>query len=223
MEISPHVHYIKLIGANVFLIVEEDGLTLVDTGMPFSTRKIVGYVRSIGCDPADLRTILITHTDFDHVGGVRALKKVSGAKVCASQNAAEALAKGISSRELKFGKLLTPLLSGFEKTFHLPKVAVDEILSPGQVLPILGGLEVIDTSGHTPGHLSYYAKGPGVLFAGDSLRTRPGEILYNLYPAITWDGDKAIASTRKQKELNPKVVCSGHGPVVYESEMKFPA
>jgi len=223
MEISPHVHYIKLVGANVFLIVEDDGLTLVDTGMPFSSRKIVDYIRSIGCAPADLKSILITHADFDHVGSVKALKKVNGAKVCASQAAAEALAEGISSREIKFGQLLTPLLSATEKVFHLPKVAADEVLSPGQVLPILGGLEVIETSGHTPGHLSYYAKDSGVLFAGDSLRTRPGEILYNLYPAITWDGDKAIASTRQQKELNPKVVCSGHGPVVYEPEMKFPA
>lgn len=223
MEITLHVHHIHLTGANVFLIVEEDGLTLVDTGMPFSARKIVGYIRSIGCNPANLKTILITHADFDHMGSVKALKRISGARVGASQAAADALAEGVSSRELKFGKLVTPLLSTFEKMFHLPKVTVDEILSPGQILPMLGGLEVIDTSGHTPGHLSYYAKGPGVLFAGDSLRTRPGEILYNLYPAITWDSDKVIASTKLQIKLNPKVVCSGHGPVVYEPEMKVPA
>jgi glyoxylase-like metal-dependent hydrolase (beta-lactamase superfamily II) len=223
MEIIPHVHYVKLIGANVFLIVEEGILTLIDTGMPFSARKILGYIRSIGCDPASMKTILITHADFDHVGSVKALKKASGAEVCASRAAAEAMAEGVSSRALKFGKLLTPLLSAWEKVFHLPKVNADVILSPGTVLPILGGLEVIDTSGHTPCHLSYYAKGPGILFAGDSLRTRVGEILYNLYPAITWDSNKVIASTRLQKELNPKVVCSGHGPVVYEPEMKFPA
>ncbi|MGD8454826.1 MAG: MBL fold metallo-hydrolase [Anaerolineales bacterium] len=222
MEIIPHVHYLNLIGANVFLIVEEDSLTLIDAGLPFYTRRIFSYIRSICCDPADLKTILITHADFDHVGSVKALKKASGAKVCASQAAAEAMVEGISSRELKFGKVFTPLISTFEKLFHLPRIDVDEILSPGQILPILGGLEVIDTPGHTPGHLSYYAKGAGVLFVGDSLRTRPGETLYNLYPAITWDRDKAIASTRRQKELNPKVVCSGHGPVVYAPEMRFP-
>lgn len=222
MEIIPHVHYLNLIGANVFLIVEEDGLTLVDAGLPFYAKKIIRYIRSIGRDPAALKTILITHADFDHVGSLKTLKKASGVKVCASQAAAEAMAEGISSRELKFGRVLTPLLSAFEKIFHLPKIYVDEILSPGQVLPILGGLEVFDTCGHTPGHLSYYAKDPGILFAGDSLRTRPGEVLYNLYPAITWDNDKAIDSTRRQKELNPKVVCSGHGPVVYAPEMRFP-
>lgn len=222
MEIIPQVHYIKLIGANVFLIVEEGGLTLVDTGMPFSSCKILGYIRSIGSDPADLKTILITHADFDHVGSVKALKKVSGAKVSASKAAAAAMAKGVSSRELKFGKLMTSLLSFLAKTFHLPRIIVDEILSPGQILPILGGLEVIDTSGHTPCHLSYYAKGPGVLFAGDSVRTREGQILYNLYPSITWNGEKVITSTRHQKELKPKVVCSGHGPIVYEQAMRFP-
>jgi glyoxylase-like metal-dependent hydrolase (beta-lactamase superfamily II) len=223
MEIIPNVHHIPLNSANVFLIREEDGLTLIDAAFPFTTSKIVRYIRSIGHDPANLKNILITHADFDHIGGVKALKRLSGTKVYASQPAAKAMAKGISSRELNLGRLITPVVSFLEKTFHLPKVNVDEILSPGQTLPILGGLEVIDTSGHTPGHLSYFAKETGVLFAGDSLHTRTGEIIYNLYPSITWDRDKVIASTRLQAELNPKVVCSGHGPVVFGPELRFPS
>lgn len=223
MEIIPNVHQVSFNSTNVFLIIDEDGLNLIDAAMPFSAPKIARYIRSIGRDPVDLKRILITHADFDHVGSVRALKKRSGAKVYASKAAAEAMAEGVSSRELKLGKVASRVMSYLERIFHLPKVRVDEILTPGQVLPILGGLEVIDTSGHTPCHLSYFAKEVGVLFAGDSLHTRTGNINYNLHPSITWDRDKVIASTRLQKNLNPRVVCSGHGPVVYESEIEFPA
>ena len=99
---------------------------------------------------------------------------------------------------------------------------VDEVLSPGQTLPILGGIEVIDTQGHTPGHISFYAKETGLLFAGDSLITRTGKINLNISPAITWDREKTIASTRRQAELKPNAVCSGHGPVVFEPEGEFP-
>lgn len=223
MEIIPNVHHIHLQGTNVYLIIAEDGLTLIDAALPFSTKKITQYIQSIGHDPANLNRILITHADFDHIGGVKALKKLTGAEVYASRLAAEAMAEGISSRRLKLGKLSTPLVAFLEKTFHLPKIKVDEILSPGQVLPILGGLEVIDTSGHTPGHLSYFAKEVGILFAGDSLHARTGNIEYNLYPSITWDREKMIASTSLQAELKPKIVCTGHGPVVSGPELRFPS
>lgn len=223
MEIIPNVHHILIHDANVYLIIDEDGLTLIDAAFPFSTRKIVDHIRTIGHDPADLKRILITHADFDHVGGVKALTKLTGAKVLASQKAAEAMAKGISSRRINMGRLLTPVMAFGESLFHLPKITVDEILSPGQVLPILGGLEVIDTAGHTPCHLSYFAKEVGILFAGDSLHARTGNIQYNLYPSITWDKEKAIAATHLQAELKPKIVCAGHGQVVSEPELRFPS
>ncbi len=223
MEITPNVHHIRLNDANVFLIIEEDGLTLIDAAFPFTTRKIRQYIHDIGHDPATLKRILITHSDFDHVGGVKALQRLTGAKVYASQLAAEAMAKGIASRTLNLGQLLTPVIAFFERIFHLPKIKVDEILSPGQVLPILGGLEVIDTSGHTPGHLSYFAKEAGILFAGDSLHARTGNLRYNLYPSITWDREKTIAATSLQAKLKPKIVCAGHGPVVSEPGLRFPS
>ena len=223
MEITPNVHHIPLNDANVYLIVAEEDLTLIDAAFSFTAKKIVGYIQSIGKDPANLKRILITHTDFDHVSGVKALKKLTGAKVHASQAAAEAMAEGISSRTINLGKLFTPVVAFLEKIFHLPKTRVDEILSPGQVLPILGGLDVIDTSGHTPCHLSFFAKEAEILFAGDSLHARTGNIQYNLYESITWDREKAIAATSLQAELKPKIVCAGHGAVISGPELRFPS
>jgi len=223
MEIIPNVHRIPLLSANVFLIIDEDGLTLIDAAMHSSVKKILSYIRSCGQHPARLKHILLTHADIDHVGGAKALKAHTGAKVCASKIAAGALAEGKSSRELGVGRVGKLWFSLMHRVFTSSmRMDVDEVLSPGQTLPILDGLEVIDTQGHTPGHISFYAKAAGLLFAGDSLRTRTGKIILNISPAITWDREKTIASTRRQAELKPKAVCSGHGPVVFEPEGEFP-
>lgn len=222
MEIVPNIHQFSLLSANVFLIIEKKGLTLVDTAMHSSTNKIVRFIQDLGHNPADLKQILITHTDMDHVGGAKALKELSRAKIYASESGARAMAEGKPPRELKLGKIGGFLFSLMLKSSRQSKLEIDEILAPGQKLSILGGLEVIDTAGHTPCHLSFYAKKPGILFAGDSLRSRTDKLLFNLSPVITWDREKSINAVKRQAELKPKFVCTGHGPVVNRAKRKFP-
>ena len=54
--------------ANVYLVAIDDGLLLVDTGMPGNARRIVAYIESIGRQPAELRCVVLTHCDIDHIG-----------------------------------------------------------------------------------------------------------------------------------------------------------
>jgi glyoxylase-like metal-dependent hydrolase (beta-lactamase superfamily II) len=100
-------------------------------------------------------------------------------------------------------------------------VEVDEILEEGQVLPILGGLQVLETPGHTPGHISLFSPSAGVLFVGDSIVSRDSGLMASI-PANTWDQDAAATSVRKQAALGALVVCSGHGPVVKDALGKMP-
>ena len=151
---------------------------------------------------------------MDHVGGAKALKVLSGPKIYASESGARALAEGKPSREQKLGKIGSFLFSLLIRSSRQSKLEVDEILTPGQELPIFGGLMVIDTSGHTSCHVSFYAKKPRVLFAGDSLRSRIDKLMFNLSPVITWDREKAIDAVKRQAELNPKFLCTGHGPTL---------
>lgn len=216
-QIIPNVYYLPLLMANLFLVVEDDGLTLIDAGVRSSLRKILRAIAAIGEDPARLSRILLTHADLDHVGSAAPLKAQTGARVYASQVAADALAEGRSSRPLQLG-----LLSGAFARSKSMQVAIDEILTPGQVLPILGGLGVVDSPGHTPGHLSFFARKHALLFAGDALRSRPDSLRYNLAPPITWDAAAVVASTQRLEALNPEIVCTGHGPVVYAAAGKFP-
>jgi glyoxylase-like metal-dependent hydrolase (beta-lactamase superfamily II) len=67
--------------ANVYLVVTQDGLLLVDTGMPGSARRILRFIERLGWQPGDLRDIVLTHCDIDHVGSVAELRARTGARV----------------------------------------------------------------------------------------------------------------------------------------------
>lgn len=223
MKITDNIYVVPEVRANPYLIVDADGLTLIDTGLPGSDKKILAYIVNLGKSPQDLKRIIITHADLDHVGGLFPLHKASGARTYASQIEADAMAAGKPSRVIKrrgfsWRRLMMTILSPFMKP---KRFKVDEILEDGQVLPIGGGLRVVSTPGHTPGHISLYAPASGVLFCGDSMVTEPN-IIHGSRPGLTWDDAQARASEKKQAALGARIVCSGHGPIVQDAAGKFP-
>ncbi len=223
MEIIPNVHLIPGIVANPYLILDSDGLTLIDAGLPGSHRKILKYIEDLGRHPADLKRILVTHSDIDHVGSLAALKKATGARVYASAIEAEAIKTGKPSRQIQYRRTLRRILMNIVgRMVKASPVGIDEVLSEGQTLPVLGGLKALETPGHTPGHLSFFSPSQGVLFAGDSMVSDAQGGLHSSRPELTWDQSKAADSTRRQANLKPGIVCPGHGPVVTEAAGKMP-
>jgi glyoxylase-like metal-dependent hydrolase (beta-lactamase superfamily II) len=221
VQIIENVHHIPDVACNTYLIVEADGLTLIDAGLPGSTGKILGFISSLGRSPRDLKRILITHSDWDHVGSLRPLHKASGARTYASRLEALAMAEGRPSRPTKTPSS-TPLLRRLKRFFFRPpRFQVDEILVDAQVLHILGGLKVIDTPGHCPGHISLFAASKGILFCGDSMVTEENKILGSR-PIYTWDAALAQEAVKKQAGLGARILCSGHGPVIMDAEGRFP-
>jgi len=223
MEIVANVHLIPNIVANSYLIVDPDGLMLIDTGLPGNQKKILNYISGLGRSPSNLKRIIITHADIDHTGSLYALKKATGARVYASAIESEAMSKGRPSRQIKgqrsfFRRLLMGVVGRFMKA---APVRADEILSEGQILPVLGGLRVVETSSHTPGHISLFSPTIGILFTGDSIVSREEGLVRSLQH-LTWDEAKADESARKQAALGARIVCSGHGPVVMDAVNKFP-
>jgi glyoxylase-like metal-dependent hydrolase (beta-lactamase superfamily II) len=223
MEIIPNVHCLSGAIVNCFLIIDGDNLTLIDTGLPHNDKKILKYLASLGHKPGDLRRILITHSDGVHVGGLAALKAATGARTYASEIEAKAIAEGRSSREIrvKARGLMRLRFALTRMLFKTKPVVIDEFLTDGQELPALGGLRAVATPGHTPGHLSFFAPGLGILFAGDSLNSGNGE-LSGSKGTYTWDREKADASMRLQASLGAKIVCVAHGKVVMDAIGKFP-
>jgi len=223
MKIIDNVFIVPGVVANPYLIVDPDGLTVIDTGLPHSEKKILAYVTSLGKRVQDVKRIIITHADFDHIGGLAALQAATGARTYASRIEADAIARGKSSREINpsgfsLRRVLFALIRPFIKA---TPVKVDEILAEGDTLPVLGGLRVVETPGHTPGHISLFAPSAKVLFCGDSMVSDQNG-LQGSRPGITWDETKARESERKQATLGANIVCSGHGSVVTDANGKFP-
>jgi glyoxylase-like metal-dependent hydrolase (beta-lactamase superfamily II) len=221
MEVIDNVHCIPGTIVNCFLIVDADGLTLVDTGFSRNAKKILKYIIELGHKPSDLRRILITHSDSDHIGGLASLKEAIGARIYSSEIEAKAIAEGHSSRETKASGLTRIQFAITRIFFKVKPGTVDEFLTDSQQLPILGGMRVVATPGHTPGHISFFAPTAGILFAGDSLTSANGK-LYGSRRVYTWNQEKANASVRLQAALGPKIVCVAHGKVVMDAIGKFP-
>jgi glyoxylase-like metal-dependent hydrolase (beta-lactamase superfamily II) len=223
MKILENIYLVPGVVANPYIIVDADGLTLIDTGLPRSSSKILAYVASLGKSAHDVKRILITHSDLDHVGSLAILHKLTGARTYASQVEATAVSTGRASRQIKRSgfsarRLMFAILGPFMKAAPFQ---VDEILAGGQTLPVLGGLRVVDTSGHTPGHISFFEPNSGVLFCGDSMVTDENGI-HGSRPGLTWDDAKARESEKIQAALGAHILCPGHGPVVMEAAGKFP-
>jgi glyoxylase-like metal-dependent hydrolase (beta-lactamase superfamily II) len=157
---------------NAFLIDDGDaGLTLIDSGYPKHADAIIEGIRSIGREPSDLKHILITHAHPDHLGSA---KQLSGGTTPISLHPADAgVAKaGILQPTMKAGPgLLNGILFRVvmpKKAGEFPAFVPDIEFADGDVIEVAGGIEVIHTPGHTPGHVALlWKKDRGLLFAGD--------------------------------------------------------
>jgi glyoxylase-like metal-dependent hydrolase (beta-lactamase superfamily II) len=82
-------------------------------------------------------------------------------------------------------------------------------IEDGDVLPLLGGLEVIHTPGHTPGSVCLYARGPRILFTGDVIQVRRGRLAF-ASPIFSHDHAQARASVRRLTEFDVDIIAFSH-------------
>jgi glyoxylase-like metal-dependent hydrolase (beta-lactamase superfamily II) len=200
---------------NLTLIVdEENGNTLVDAGLPGQVEAIGAALAEAAIEVRELRRIIFTHQDLDHVGSGAALVRQSGATVLA--HPADAPHIEGRQRPLKFTpEMLEQRPQMREVLERLEPVGVDEYLEDGDRLDLAGGTRVIFTPGHTPGHLSLYLERPKVLVAGDAL-TAEGGHLNGPNPSMTLDMRPAMQSIRRLAELDVETIVCYHGGVVGE-------
>jgi len=216
-EIQPDVYWLDGKSVNLYLGVEADGLTLVDTGMPKSEGMVMQAISTLGFQPADLKRILITHADLDHAGSVAAIQAATGAVVWASAETAVYLQNGRSPDHLP--RLIQFLSNAFFKYKPAPAASLQSFQA-GDVLPVLGGLEVLATPGHTLDHHSLFRVTTGLLFAGDALNTRDGR-LQSTPPRITADKNAARQSALRLLEKEPTLFACGHGAPLADPDGQY--
>lgn len=223
MKIIDHVYLVPGVMANSYILVDPDGLTVIDTGMPHSEKKNLKYIAHLGWSPRDIKRILITHADLDHYGCLAALQLASGACTYAGRIEAEAMAKGQSSRPVNrnVGRFQRFMINMMGSLLKATPYQVDEFLTEGQILPVLGGLQVLGTPGHSPDHLSFFSATGSILFCGDSMKSNANGLRVSR-SRNNWNQPMAEASAKKQVALQAHIICPGHGPVIWEAQSKFP-
>lgn len=197
---------------NVFAFRDDDGqVTLVDCGYFTAPRRILAALRFIGSDPSDVTRILLTHAHGDHAGGLARLRRVTGAAVAVHGLEAGNVRSGRppAVERLTLFARLVKLLPGDTWT----PSEVDEELTDGQVVDVAGGIRVVHTPGHTPGHVALLHQGTGVLLTGDSLFNWRGRMSL---PSLTYCADARLTerSAYALGELAYDVVAFTHGPEI---------
>jgi glyoxylase-like metal-dependent hydrolase (beta-lactamase superfamily II) len=193
MRVSDSVVQVESMGGPT-LLLGEGYVTLVDAGMPGEEDAILAALADAGRKSEEIRQILITHSDVDHIGGLPKMVAATGARVYAQAIEADVIE---GRRPSRGGQMFEP-------------TPVDEIVEDGDLLPFHGGVHVISTFGHTIGHVSYYLPAEGVLIAGDCVGNAEG--LAGSRPQSTYDTGQAHETLRKLAALAPATVCFGHGP-----------
>ncbi len=183
------------------LLWDQDMAVLIDAGFPGQMEELQEAMAQVGVSLDQLRAVILTHQDVDHIGCLPDLIDTCAQEI---RIYAHALEQPYIQGEL-------PLL----KDAHLenpPKGRVDKTLSDGEELPFCGGIQIIHTPGHTPGHISLYLTQSKTLIAGDSLYSVEGNIVGIHEPSVL-DLAKAQESLKKYLDLEIETVVCYHGGI----------
>jgi glyoxylase-like metal-dependent hydrolase (beta-lactamase superfamily II) len=197
---------------------DDDNMILVDAGYGGQYDVIRDACIHEGIHFESINKIIITHQDLDHFGGLPEFLEVSKHKI-------EVMAHEDDKPYIQGEKPLVRLNSNFLNS--MPKdrqkivkqmfenfvpVDVETTLSDNQKLPFCGGIKVIHTPGHTPGHLCLYHERSKTLIVGDAMNIMDGNLL-GPRKEILEEGDYEIAidSLKKLLKFDVKNIVTYHG------------
>lgn len=219
MQLAPSLHRIGNGMVNVYLIADDTGVTLIDAGIPGLWPELVAELDAIGRSPDDIRGVVLTHADSDHLGFAERLRSEYGVAIYvhdddASQARGENKVKNPSWGKVKLGPLLSFLwYAGRRGGLSVTPVEEVSTVGDGDVLDLPGTPRIIHTPGHSPGSIAIHSATVDALFVGDAMTTR--HVLTGAegpQPApFTHDPETALASLARWHGVDARWVLPGHG------------
>ena len=219
-------------GINSFLLRGDDGaVTVVDAGLPRAQKRVLAALDLVGVHRSDVQQVVLTHAHPDHAGGLRALvDAVAAARTAGGSGGGRSADPGplVSIGRDDAGYLASgqapprdPRTTVGRLLQRLPgqgwqKVEAGRVLDDGEVLDVAGGVRVVATPGHTPGHVSLLHEPTAVLITGDALFNVRGRRSFS--PKFFCSDVPASRETahRLGDELDYEVAAFTHGPHVAE-------
>ena len=220
MKIAGGLHRIGSDIVNSYLVVDADGVTVIDAGLPRYWDLLDAELASIGRTLDDVRALVLTHGDTDHIGFAARLYREKG--IAAFVHAADVERAQLKVKKPSFGwgpVRVGPLMgflwySARQGGLRIPPAEHLQTMTDGEVLDVPGHPRIIHTPGHTPGSVSVHVPAVDAVMLGDTFTTR--NVLTGVTgpkPApFTLQPDEAVRSLDRLADVNATWVLPGHGP-----------
>lgn len=213
------------------LIQDENNLVLVDCGYPGFVGQIEEAMKQVGASIKDLTKIIISHHDHDHIGALKEIVSLyPNIEVLCSEKQAPFITGQEKSLRLaqleEKHKVLNEAERVANRKFMDMILAVQHVtkvraVKDGEILPVCDGVQIIDTSGHMPGHISVYIPSEKTLIAGDALGVQNGDLCI-ANPQFVLDMKMAVKAIEKVSHLDiEKVICYHGGAYDKDVKAKF--
>lgn len=220
MKIAENLHRIGSDIVNSYLVVDPDGVTVIDAGLPRYWRLLEAELTGIGRSLDDVRALILTHGDTDHIGFAARLSREKGipAYLHPADDARARLE--VKKPSSGWGPVKAGPIAGFlwysarEGGLRIKPAGELRPVEDGQVLDVPGRPRIIHVPGHTPGSVAVHVPAVDALFLGDAMTTR--NVLTGVTgpkPApFTLEPGQALASLDRLDDADATWVLPGHGP-----------
>lgn len=214
---------ISLAWGNAYVLRDPKGgrdAALIDCGLLKDRPALLAGLRALNIEPADVRTVLLTHAHCDHAGNAAYFANMGANIVLHEQEApylqlprrsyaytgVRALRRPFTSLAFTIGEVTQPV----------ERCAVGQTVADGELINAPGGsLRVIHTPGHAPGHIAFYREQDQLLFSGDAILNiipiRRVTALSLPMRLLSDDWAQAKRSASRLIQLRPRLLYAGHG------------